>query len=672
MLIAMTTDGDVLLRLAGEIDDLGARLARVGTELRTVQAETPHEQPATPAPEAEAKAPEQATTPPEQPQQPEPQNPEPPQPGPQVPPQQAQPQQPQQPHQAPQQHQQVPPQPPRYFTHPQHPQYQAQYQQTQYQQAQYAQWQQQYRQQYQQPQQPYRHHYQPAPKVSLAERLSKEGAGSRLLAWVGGAVTLLGVVLFLVLAIQRGWFGPLPRVIGGAVLGAALAGIGLRLHRNPAGRTGAFALAATGIGALYLDAIAATTMYEYLPAYAGLALGLLIAVGGLLLAVRWKSSLLAAAVVLGCVVCAPIITQGFTSELVAFLLVAQVASTPVQLRQAWPSVAVAAGIPPLVASVFSTAFTGFGGSPANTAAALAAGAAGLVLALIVTFKRPGDAAALALLAVAPAPSLLAALFLPKTPAVLVTASVALVLLGVWAAGQWLDGWTGDLAGAAGLLAALQTTMTLFDGSARSAILIGEGVLLALVALWTKKHVALAGGLVFAVIGGLIALAFDVPPTLFFLIRDRSDADLAAALLVAVAILAVAITLPWVAHRLGLFKAPAENVVPWVFAGLAALYGAGAMVLCGALLAVPGRSGFLLGHVVITVSWTVAALVLLVRGISVVGLRVIGFVLVGAAVLKLVLFDLSALDGLARVAAFLIAGLVLLGAGTRYAKLVASR
>ncbi|MFE6611812.1 DUF2339 domain-containing protein [Amycolatopsis sp. NPDC057786] len=652
MLIVMTTDGDVLLRLAGEIDDLGARLARVGTELRTVQsaAEPKHEE-----------APEQA----EQPQQAEPAQ--------QQVPQQAQQPQAEQPEaQQPQpQAQQIPQQP---YPHPhyqQHPQY-AHYQQ-QYQQAQYAQWQQQqrYRQQYQQPQQPYRP-YQPAPKVSLAEKLGKEGAGSRLLAWIGGAVTLLGIVLFLVLAIQRGWFGPLPRVIGGAVLGAALVGIGLRLHRTPTGRTGAFALAATGIGALYLDAIAATTMYEYLPAYAGLTLGLLIAVGGLLLAVRWKSALLATAVVLGSVVCAPIITQGFTPQLVAFLLVVQVASTPVQLRQSWPSVAVAAGIPPLVASVFSTAFTGLGGSTANTAAALAVGGVGLALALIVTAQRPGDAAALVLLAFAPAPSLLAALFLPKTPAVLVTASVALVLLAVWAAGQWLDGWTGDLAGAAGLVAALQTTMTLFDGSARSAILIGEGILLALVALWTKKHVALFGGLGFAVMGGMIALVFDVPPTLFFLIRNRPDADLAAAFLVALAILAVSITLPWVAHRLGLFKAAAENVVPWLFAGVCGLYGAGAMVLCGAMLVVPGRSGFLVGHVVITVSWTVAALVLLVRGISAVNLRVIGFVLVGAAVLKLVLFDLAALDGLARVAAFLIAGLVLLGAGSRYAKLVASR
>ncbi|MGW4132547.1 DUF2339 domain-containing protein [Amycolatopsis japonica] len=671
MLIAMTTDGDVLLRLAGEIDDLGARLARVGTELRTVQSEAepkPEEAPEQAEKPAEQQE-EQATAPQaeqtEQPQQADqPQQP-----------QAEQPQQPQVPHQGQPQQPHAPQQPyPRYFTHPQHPQYQAQYHQ-QHQQAQYAQWQhqwqQQYRQQYQQPQQPYRP-YQPVPKVSLAEKLGKEGAGSRLLAWIGGAVTLLGIVLFLVLAIQRGWFGPVPRVIGGAVLGAALVGIGLRLHRTPAGRTGAFALAATGIGALYLDAIAATTMYEYLPAYAGLAIGLVIAVGGLLLAVRWESSLLATAVVLGCVICAPIITQGFTPQLVAFLLVVQIASTPVQLRQSWPSVAVAAGIPPLLASVCSTAFVGFGGSTANTAAALAAGGTALALALIVTLKRPGDAAGLALLAVAPAPSLLAALFLPKTQAVLVTASVALVLLAVWAVGQWLDGWTGELAGAAGLVAALQTTMTLFDGSARSGILIGEAVLLALVALWTKKHVALFGGLGFAVIGGMIALVLDVPPTLFFLVRNRPDADLAAAFLVALAILAASITLPWVSHRLGLFKAAAENVVPWLLAGVCGLYGAGALVLCGALLSVPGRSGFLVGHVVITVSWTVAALVLLIRGISAVNLRVIGFVLVGAAVLKLVLFDLSALDGLARVAAFLIAGLVLLGAGTRYAKLVASR
>ncbi len=628
MLTAMTTDGDVLLRLAGEIDDLGLRLARVGADLRTVQAGAVSTAPAT-ASQPQAQQPQPPRT--EQPQQP-------------APPQAFQPQQ------------QVPPVFPRAPYIPQ----------GQYVQLPHQPYQQQPRY-YPQPQP-----YQPAPRVTLGEKLSKEGAGSRLLAWVGGAVTLLGIVLLLVLAIQRGWFGPAPRVIGGAGLGLVLVGIGLWLHRNPAGRTGAFALAATGIGTLYLDTIAATTLYGYLPAIAGLIAGLAIAVGGLLLATRWESSLLATAVIIGCVVCAPLITKGFTPELVAFLLMVQIASAPVQLRQAWPSVAVAAGVPPLIASVFSTAFAGVGGSTLNTAAALGTGVVGLVLALVVTRKRTDDAAALVLLGLAPAPALIAALFLPKTPAVIVTASVALVLLAVWAAGQWLSGWIGDLAGAAGLVAALQTTMTLFDGSARSGILLGEAVVLALVALWTRKRVALFGGLGFAVIGAVIALAFDVPPTFFFIVKTRLTGDLAAGCLVAVAILAASIALPWVAHRLGLFRAPSENVAPWLVAGVCALYGAAGALLCGALLILPGRSGFLLGHVVITVSWTVAALVLLIRGISAVGLRVIGLVLVGAAVLKLVLFDLAALDGMARVAAFLCAGLVLLAAGTRYAKLVASR
>ena len=85
-----------------------------------------------------------------------------------------------------------------------------------------------------------------------------------------------------------------------------------------------------------------------------------------------------------------------------------------------------------------------------------------------------------------------------------------------------------------------------------------------------------------------------------------------------------------------------------------------------------RTGFLLGHVLVTVSWTVGALVLLLRGIDSAPARAAGLSLVGAALVKLVLFDLSSLDGLARVAAFLVAGLVLLAAGARYARLVSTR
>lgn len=510
----------------------------------------------------------------------------------------------------------------------------------------------------------------PAPvrRESLGEKLGKEGAGSRLLAWIGGAVTLLGIVLLLVLAIQRGWLGPLPRVLVGAAFGLGLIAVGLRLHRDPAGRTGAFALAATGFAVLYLDVIAATTLYEYLPVAVGLAIGLAIVVGGLHLADRWDSALLGTAVVLGCAVCAPLITQGFTPTLVTFLLVVQLATTPVLLRKEWSPVALGAGIPPLVASAASTLVLAKPGSWTNTAAAVGAGVIGVALAVLATRRRPEDPAALTLLALAAVPTLIAAVFLPKTQAVVLTAVAAAVLLGVCAA---LRGAAGQLAGVAGMVAAFQATVTQFDGTARTSVLLAEGLLLTLVAWRARKDFALVGGLAFAVIGGMLAWSTDFPPTMIAEFRPWTTGKLVGACLVAALILAVSVALPWTASRLGKLGAPGTTMPPWVFAGFLALYGAAGVVLTASLLVFPGRTGFLVGHVLITVSWTAAALVLLVRGIDVPALRIIGLVLVGAAVLKLILFDLSALDGMARVAVFLCAGLILLAAGARYARLVAA-
>ncbi len=136
--------------------------------------------------------------------------------------------------------------------------------------------------------------------------------------------------------------------------------------------------------------------------------------------------------------------------------------------------------------------------------------------------------------------------------------------------------------------------------------------------------------------------------------------------------ATAIVVCWAVFRLGVFSAGRHAPHGWVPAGLIALYGSTAALLSVGLLVSPDSDGFLLGHVAVTVSWTVGALVLLLRGIDSVPLRVAGLSLVVAALAKLALFDLSSLDGLARVAAFLVAGLVLLAAGARYANVVAAR
>jgi hypothetical protein len=124
-------------------------------------------------------------------------------------------------------------------------------------------------------------------------------------------------------------------------------------------------------------------------------------------------------------------------------------------------------------------------------------------------------------------------------------------------------------------------------------------------------------------------------------------------------------------RLGHLGTRNRSAAATAVLGLLGLYGAAGLVVGVALAVSPSRTGFVVGHVLVTISWTALALVLLVRGprrgVSLP--RVLGGVLVAAAVAKLILFDLVALDGLARVAVFLGAGLVLLGAGIRHARWV---
>lgn len=507
------------------------------------------------------------------------------------------------------------------------------------------------------------------PRPSLFDRLGKDGAGSKLLAWVGGAVTLLGVVLLLVLAVQRGYLGPLPRVLGGAALGGALVGLGLWLHRTPAGRTGAFALAATGIAVLYLDVIAATSIYEYLPAGGGLVAGLLIAGGGLLLALRWDSDLLAIGVVAACAVCAPVLTEGFTPLLVAFLLVLKIAASPVHLKKDWPWLAVTAGVPPLLASVLV-----IGRTDQLTLAgiALLAAVIGVVAAVLTIKARPNDLTALSLAVGSPMPALLTTAVLDRLLGAAVAGAVAVMMMALWAAGRRaLPAKFSAAVGGVGVFALFQATSLALDGSTRAAVVLAEALLLAFLAKVLSSRGPLLGSAVFGAIGFLLTASQAVPPRLILDEPWRVDSAgfLVSGMLTSLVLGVLMVVLPWVATSLNVLG---RHPFPWVVGGVVLLYAAAGVVLCAALLVSQDVTGFLFGHSIVTVSWTVAALVLLVRGIDRKSLRVAGLVLVGAAVAKLLLFDMAALDGIARVLAFIGAGLVLLTAGTRYAKLVATR
>ncbi|HEY4024016.1 MAG TPA: DUF2339 domain-containing protein [Pseudonocardiaceae bacterium] len=518
----------------------------------------------------------------------------------------------------------------------------------------------------------------PEPRSDRSASLSWDRWGSRSLAWIGGAVTLLGVVLLLVLAIQRGWLGPLPRLLCGLAFAAALLGVGWRVRRTPSGSIGGFALTATGIAALYLDIVAATALYNYLPIAVGLLAGLVVAVAGLLLAGRWDSPTLAIFVVLAAAACAPIITHGVTVLLVAFLLVLAWAAAPVHLRRRWRWLAVAAYAPPLVAilvldrlSVGATDST----VTATAVVALITVLACLGFAGVTVLRGEDDSLALGLLIAAPTPIIGAAPLLARPWAVGCLVAVSILLFGIWAVNllrtSTLPARFAAAAGAAGAVTLFQAiAMATADHTGTFTIaVLGQAILFAAIAYRVRGWGSLIAAAAYATVGLALALAGPLPPALLIqapleqlnTVALRSSVAVAALLTAAVVVGAAAVV------RLEL-SMPAI----WWPLGFVGLYGFSGTVLCATMLFAPDQQGFLIGQVLVTVGWTACALLLLVKGIHELSARMAGLALVAGALTKLIAFDMSTLDGVDRVAAFLGSGLVVLAAGVRYGRAVTAR
>jgi hypothetical protein len=501
-----------------------------------------------------------------------------------------------------------------------------------------------------------------APPTSGA--LTWDLVGSRSLAWLGGAVTVLGVVLLLILAVQEGLLGPGPRLLAGIGLAGVLLAAGAVAHRKPAGQAGAFALCATGFATLYADAVAATSLYGFLPDAAGLVGALVVAATGLLLADRWGSEALAVFVVLAAAAGAPIIT-GLNPLLSAFLLVLAVAATPVRLRRNWRYLAVAAAAPPLV-TTFALTGVGFaspGGQVTGAVVvALVTVVGTLALAIATVLRNPADPVAVGLLAAAPVPVIAAAGLLSAPVAAGALAAVAVPLVVLWAIHLAHGAFPSAFAGTAGIAAAVvvgqaTVTATVGHGAALPIALLCQSILLALVARVRAGRGSLVVASVYGLAGVVLAVIGPVPPAALLLVGQAGVLGVPA-LVVSAAIVLAAVSIGWSAPR-----QPVRNVT----LGLAALYGYAGTVLSAALLVWPGATGFRIGQVVITVSLAAGALVLLARGARSVPARIAGLAMVGAAVLKLGAFDLETLDGIVRVSACLGAGVVLLVAGVRYAR-----
>jgi uncharacterized membrane protein len=117
---------------------------------------------------------------------------------------------------------------------------------------------------------------------------------AKVLAWAGGVVTLLGVVFFFVLAVNRGWIGPVARVSLGAIASALLFSAGLMVRR----RYGhlyhsAYAAVGAGIGGGYATLLAARLRYDLVTDWTALIIAALIAAIGTATALAWSSEFIA-------------------------------------------------------------------------------------------------------------------------------------------------------------------------------------------------------------------------------------------------------------------------------------------------------------------------------------------------------------------------------------------
>lgn len=497
----------------------------------------------------------------------------------------------------------------------------------------------------------------------------------RLLGVAGAGVLLIGVALLVTYAIQHGYLGPVARVTGAGILAAGLIAFAGRVHRDPQRASGALAIASAGYATAYLDVMAVTTIYDWLPAPAGLVLAAVVGASGIILARAWNSQFLALVTVGGVAALAPVIGSGRTLLTAAFLVVLAITAYPAHIGHSW-FVLHAVRVLPAVAALLAVL-------PRQDqhadVVALAAVLAGFELGTgLMATRRPEPTLLAAVLPLSALPLFATADRLP-VPAWLIFSAAALVysLAAVAARGEHvrdvfrLAPWAGAVGTAFAAAAVDAGTSPSWRTSA--------------IALLALAYAASARGLgtatpswhtMSAIVLTTAAVVAALPTAM--LMASRHYAVTTAFVDHVVTFAAVVCAVAFLRGPLHRYAArlPHENarLLSLLTIGLGLAF-AVATVVAGAV--VLGRrigtaeGGFVTGQALVTLGIAVGAAYLLMHGLRRSGdaglaLRA-GLALAAVAVGKLLFYDLAALDGIVRIAAFIGAGLALLAMGTGYAK-----
>jgi uncharacterized membrane protein len=508
-----------------------------------------------------------------------------------------------------------------------------------------------------------------APEPKRPERSFEDLLGGRILAWLGGLAIVVGVVLFLVIAVDRGWIGVEARIALAFAGSTVLLAVGLFLYERRGQTEAAVAAVASALAALYASLTYATAVKGVVGEEAGLLVAALVGAVGATIAVRWRSQFVAALALLGALA-SPVLVGGETSGLaLAFMVVALVATVAVLVWQRWGWLALGAflisapqlafwawdrvdlGVPLAVLALYWCLFV--------------AAAIGYELRVPTSVLRVSSASVLLLNA-----GLVSALGWGLIDDRGSSEGATLWVLGVTVAYVTLGGFgfrqrmSAEIAGllvAVGVGLSGVTLALAVDGPALVAGWSAEAAILAWVAARTGERRALAFSFAFLGLVALHTLVDEAPPDALV---DGVD-DLPRAL---AAVLCVGISAFVVRH----FVERVDLQLVLLGVGSVALVYAASLTIVDVLqgdASEPSQTA----QVALSTFWGVVGLVAIVVGLvrDARELRYAGLALLGLGVAKVFAYDLSELDQLYRVLSFIAVGIVLLVGAYAYQRVRAA-
>jgi uncharacterized membrane protein len=519
--------------------------------------------------------------------------------------------------------------------------------------------------------------------------------GARGLALAGGVVTLLGIVFFFVLAVNRGWVNPELRLAFGALASVGVFAAGLWLRHRYGQLHSAVAAVGAGLAGGFATLLAATALYGFVPEVWALAAAAGIAAVGVVTALAWSAELVAGLGLVGAMV-VPLMVVLEEDELsfvgTGFVAIVLAATAIVAVERRWRALLLAGGG---VALAQIAGLVGQTDGADWSVVALTGVFWLLVLAAGLAYQLRTDARAIepltgtfVLAGAALACYTAAWLFsgeaggIAREGAALLVVAAVNGLLGAWLFRGRRD--LGALLWATGLTVAAVAVAQLLSGAALTVTWAGEAAILAWLAGVARERRFQLSAFAYLLLALGHTLAVAAPPTDLFE-QGTGPAD---GVLSVLAVAGGAVALFWFTRgRLGR-PAGGGRVAAFVHDAVDLVRAAPAAYgwLAGIALAYAASLGLLelvlwmrfddfatrweRGHVAVSGLWAVLAVVLVEAGFRRrgPGIEIGGLALLAAAVAKVLAYDAAELaSGRWPVSFLLVAGAALL-AGHEYQRL----